>query len=43
MEIRESFVSVEEDATRPDETVVVVAVADGGRPHPRVSKNRAVV
>lgn len=31
------------DAPRPDEIVVVVAVADGGRPHPRVGKNRAVV
>ena len=31
------------DAPRPDEIVVVVAVADGGRPHPRVGKGRAVV
>ena len=31
------------DAPRPDEIVVVVAVADGGRPHPRVGQSRAVV
>ena len=31
------------DAPRPDEIVVVIAVADGGRPHPRVGKGRAVV
>ena len=31
------------DAPRPDEIVVVVAVADGGRPHPRVGKGRAIV
>ena len=31
------------DAPRPDEIVVVVAVADGGRSHPRVGKGRAVV
>jgi hypothetical protein len=31
------------DAPRPDEIVVVMAVADGGRPHPRVGKGRAVV
>jgi hypothetical protein len=30
-------------APRPDEIVVVVAVADGGRPHPRAGKGRAVV
>jgi hypothetical protein len=31
------------DAPRPDEIVVVMAVADGGRIHPRVGKGRAVV
>lgn len=31
------------DAPRHDEIVVVIAVADGGRPHPRVGKGRAVV
>jgi hypothetical protein len=31
------------DAPRPDEIVVVIAVADGGRPHPRVGKGRAAV
>jgi hypothetical protein len=31
------------DAPRPDEIVVVVALADGGRPRPRVGKGRAVV
>lgn len=31
------------DAPRADEIVVVMAVADGGRPHPRVGKGRAVV
>ena len=31
------------DAPRPDEIVVVIAVADGGRPHPRVGKGRAIV
>lgn len=30
------------DAPRPDEIVVIMAVADGGRPHPRVGKGRAV-
>ena len=30
------------DAPRPDEIVVVIAVADGGRPHPRVGKGRIV-
>ncbi len=30
------------DAPRPSEIVVVMAVADGGRPHPRVGKGRAV-
>ena len=29
------------DAPRPDEIVVVMAVSDGGRPHPRVGKGRA--
>ena len=28
------------DAPRPDEVVVVVAISDGGRPHPRVGKGR---
>lgn len=31
------------DAPRPDEIVVVMAVADGGRVRPRVGKGRAVV
>lgn len=31
------------DAPRPDEIVVVVAVADGGRPHPRVGQGRLLV
>ncbi len=31
------------DAPRPDEIVVVIAVADGGRLHPRVGKGRAAV
>ncbi|MGH7356672.1 MAG: amino acid synthesis family protein [Candidatus Rokuibacteriota bacterium] len=31
------------DAPRPDEIVMVVAVADGGRPFPRVGKGRATV
>ncbi|HSF06732.1 MAG TPA: amino acid synthesis family protein [Methylomirabilota bacterium] len=30
------------DAPRPDEIVVVMAVADGGRPRPRVGKGRVV-
>jgi Amino acid synthesis len=30
------------NAPRPDEIVVVVALADGGRPRPRVSKAGAV-
>lgn len=30
------------DAPRPDEILVVMAIADGGRPHPRVGKGRAV-
>ncbi len=30
------------DAPRPDEIVVVMAVADGGRPHPRIGKGRVV-
>src|SRR5262249_51936602 len=29
------------DAPRPDEILVVMAVADGGRPRPRVGKGRA--
>lgn len=28
------------DAPRPDEIVVAIAIADGGRPHPRVGKGR---
>ena len=31
------------DAPRPDEIVMVVAIADGGRPHPRVGQGRAAV
>lgn len=31
------------DAPRPDEIVVVIAVADGGRPRPRVGQGRVVV
>ena len=31
------------DAPRPDEIVMVVAVADGGRPFPRVGKSRATL
>jgi hypothetical protein len=31
------------DAPRPDEIVMIVAVADGGRPHPRVGRGRAAV
>ena len=31
------------DAPRPDEIAMVVAVADGGRPHPRVGQSRAAV
>jgi hypothetical protein len=30
------------DAPRPDEILVVMVIADGGRPHPRVGKGRAV-
>jgi hypothetical protein len=30
------------DAPRPDEIVVVMAISDGGRPHPRIGKGRAV-
>ncbi len=30
------------DAPRPDEILVVMAIGDGGRPHPRVGKGRAV-
>jgi Amino acid synthesis len=30
------------NAPRPDEIVVIVALADGGRPRPRVSKTGAV-
>jgi hypothetical protein len=29
------------DAPRPDEILVVMAISDGGRPHPRVGKGRA--
>lgn len=29
------------DAPRPDEIVVIMAVSDGGRPHPRIGKGRA--
>lgn len=31
------------DAPRPREILVVMAVSDGGRPHPRVGKGRSVV
>lgn len=31
------------DAPRPDEIMVVMAVSDGGRPHPRIGKGRAAV
>jgi hypothetical protein len=31
------------DAPRPDEIVVVLALADGGRPRPRVGRGRAAV
>jgi len=31
------------DAPRPDEIVMVVVIADGGRPHPRVGHARAAV
>ncbi len=30
------------DAPRPDEIMIVMAVSDGGRPHPRIGKGRAV-
>ena len=30
------------DAPRPDEIVVAMAIADGGRPRPRVGKARIV-
>lgn len=30
------------DAPRPDEILVIMAIGDGGRPHPRVGKGRAV-
>ena len=30
------------NAPRPDEVVVIVALADGGRPRPRVAKSGAV-
>jgi len=29
------------DAPRPSEIVVIMAVSDGGRPHPRIGKGRA--
>ena len=28
------------DAPRPNEIVVIMAISDGGRPHPRVGKGR---
>jgi hypothetical protein len=28
------------DAPRPEEIVVAIGIADGGRPHPRVGKGR---
>ncbi|MBI2318848.1 MAG: amino acid synthesis family protein [Betaproteobacteria bacterium] len=31
------------DASRPEEILMVVAVADGGRPHPRAGQIRAVL
>ena len=30
------------DAPRPDEIMIVMAIADGGRPHPRIGQGRAV-
>jgi hypothetical protein len=30
------------DAPRPNEIMIVMAVSDGGRPHPRIGKGRAV-
>ncbi len=30
------------DAPRPDEIMIVMAIADGGRPHPRIGKGRVV-
>lgn len=30
------------DAPRPDEIVVILALSDGGRPHPRVGKGRII-
>jgi hypothetical protein len=29
-----------DDAPRPDEIVVIMAISDGGRSHPRVGKGR---
>ena len=31
------------DAPRPDEIMIVMAVSDGGRPHPRVGKGRTAI
>mgnify|MGYP001554112008 CR=1 FL=1 len=31
------------DAPRPREVLIVMAVSDGGRPHPRVGKGRSIV
>ena len=30
------------DAPRPDEILMIMAFADGGRPNPRIGKGRAV-
>ena len=30
------------DAPRPNEIMIVMAISDGGRPHPRIGKGRAV-
>ena len=32
-----------EDAPRPDEIMIVMAVSDGGRPHPRIGKGRVAI
>ena len=29
------------DAPRPNEIMIVMAISDGGRPHPRIGKGRA--
>jgi amino acid synthesis protein len=37
----DTFTLFAADAPRPDEIVVIVALSDAGRPHPRVGKGRA--